>query len=36
MRNAVESGLGIAILPEYVLRSTDRQVRIEIEAPFPL
>lgn len=36
MRNAVESGLGIAILPDYVLRSTDRQVRIDIEAPLPI
>lgn len=35
MRNAVESGLGIAILPDYVLRSTDQQVRVEIDAPLP-
>ncbi len=36
MRNAVESGLGIAILPDYVLHSTDRQVRVDIEAPLPV
>ncbi len=35
MRNAMESGLGIAILPEYVLRATAPQVRIDIDAPLP-
>ena len=36
MHNAVESGLGIAVLPDYVLRRTDRQVRVDINAPLPV
>ena len=35
MRRAVESGLGIAILPDYVVEGTDRKVRVEIDAPLP-
>jgi DNA-binding transcriptional LysR family regulator len=35
MRRAVESGLGIAILPDYVLEGSERKVRIDIDAPLP-
>ncbi|MBT5433367.1 MAG: LysR family transcriptional regulator [Alphaproteobacteria bacterium] len=35
MRRAVESGLGIAILPDYVIEGSDRKVRLDIEAPMP-
>lgn len=35
MRRAVESGLGIAILPDYVLEGTERKVRLNIDAPLP-
>ena len=35
MRGAVQNGLGIAILPDYVLRSSDQQVIVEIDAPLP-
>ena len=35
MRRAVESGLGVAILPDYVIESFDKMVRLEIDAPLP-
>ncbi len=35
MRRAVESGLGIAILPDYVIEGSERKVKLDIEAPLP-
>ena len=35
MRRAVENGLGIAILPDYVLEGSDKKVRLDIDAPMP-
>ncbi len=35
MRRAVESGLGIAILPDYVIDDTSSMIQIELEAPLP-
>ena len=35
MRRAVENGLGVAILPDYVLEGSDLHQRLEIDAPLP-
>ena len=35
MRRAVESGLGIAILPDYVIEGSERKVKLDIDAPLP-
>lgn len=35
MRRAMESGLGVAVLPDYVLEGPDLYQRLEIDAPLP-